>query len=272
MYGQSDSALSPFQTSFSLPSSLSRTPPLAFLTTYSYRRLNVLHRLAAYLTIVWGMLHGVAHISALNKLHILHELSEKDFVFGIVAVFAMLVILASALLLRKLRYEVFYIIRSTMYMLILIAVGMHRPDFSKLAVIVTIFAACMWITDRLLRGSKLALVLPGNTTTVTPLPHGGTRIVLRRSSWRAVAGTHCFLWILAIQSAETDPITVVSIDPLELIVNAYDGFTRYLHAYALKHFGKALRASADGLYDDLSDFSLFDTVISIAGIKATSHL
>lgn len=53
----------------------------------------------------------------------------------------MLVIFASALLLRKLQYETFHIIHILMSALILVMVGMHRPDLTKKPLVIVIFVA-----------------------------------------------------------------------------------------------------------------------------------
>jgi len=170
-----------------------KNTPLAFLTAYSYERLNVLHQVAGYSTVFWVLLHGVIYIIAWVKTDNLEELLEKTQVMGITAGFAFLVILATALFLRRRRYEVFYIIHIVMFMLILVLVGMHRPDLGTKAAIVVIFTASIWAADRAFRFAKISLFSFGNTATITPLPHGGTHIALKRSSGRAVAGTHYFL-------------------------------------------------------------------------------
>jgi hypothetical protein len=110
----------------------------------------------------------------------LHELLYTVQIVGITAGFAMLVIFASALLLRKLQYETFHIIHILMAALILVTVGMHRPNLTQKTVFIIIFAAAIWVADRILRFLKFALYSVGNTATITPLIHGGTRIVLHR--------------------------------------------------------------------------------------------
>lgn len=242
-----------------------KNTPLAFLTAYSYERLNALHRLAGYGTVCFAMLHAVVYITAWSKSNTLDELLEASQVVGIVAGFAMLIIFSTVLLLRKLRYEIFYIVHILMFMLILVTVGLHRPQLATKTLIIVIFAASIWIADRALRFSKLSLFSFGNSATITPLPHGGTRIVLRRSPSRAVAGSHCFLWIPKIRATETHPFTIVSTKPLELVIAAYDGFTRDLHAFALKNSGVDLKASIDGPYGTVPDFTIYTKVVFIAG-------
>lgn len=182
----------------------------------------------------------------------------------------MLIILASAFLLRKLQYETFHIIHILMSALILVMVGMHRRDITKKTLVVVIFAASIWFTDRSLRLLKLAVYRIENTATITPLPHGGTRIVLRKTPFRAVPGTHCFLWIPGIRSTESHPFTIISTNPLEMVVAAYDGFTRDLHECAMKSPSHTLKASVDGPYGSVPDLTMFDKVIFIAGGSGAS--
>ena len=92
--------------------------------------------------------------------------------------------------------------------------------------------------------------------------------MLQRSPSRAVAGTHCFLWIPKIRVFETHPFTIIRATPLSLdmVVAAHDGFTNDLHSYAVKHPGAILRASIDGPYGQLPNFSkVVDKVILVAG-------
>ena len=247
-----------------------KNTPLGFLTGYSYESLNVLHQLAGYCTIIWSLLHAVVYIVAWSQTNSLAELLEMNQVMGIIAGFAMLTILATALLLRRLRYEVFYIVHIVMFMLILIVVGMHRPELSTKTLVIVIFAASIWILDRLVRFLRISLFGFGNSATVTPLQCGGTRITLRRAPGRATPGSHCFLWIPGIRMVETHPFTVVSTNPVEFVIGACDGFTRDLHAFALTHPGQSLRASVDGPYSSAPDFTGATKVLFISGGSGAS--
>ena len=157
-----------------------------------------------------------------------------------------------------------------MFMLIVVMVGLHRPDFTKRTIIITIFTASMWVADRIFRFLKISFFSFGNTATITPLPHGGTRVVFPKSHACAVPGSHAFLWIPAIRQTETHPFTIVSTKPLEFVIAAYDGFTSDLHAFALKNPGKALKASIDGPYGHVPDFTTFNKVVLIAGGSGAS--
>lgn len=216
------------------------------------------------------MLHAVVYIAAWSQTNSLPKLLETNQIMGIIAGFAMLTILGTAFLLRKLRYEVFYVVHVVMFMLILIVIGMHRPKISQKTLIITIFAACIWVSDRTLRLLKVSFLAFGNTATITPLQCGGTRIVLRRSPRSASPGSHCFVWIPGIRMAETHPFTVVSKNPLEFVIAACDGFTRDLHAFALKHPGQSLRASIHGPYGSAPDFTGASKVLFIAGGSGAS--
>jgi predicted ferric reductase len=211
------------------------------------------------------MLHAVLYIVTDAKLGSLSDLLELDQIMGIVAGFAMLSILTTALMIRRIRYEAFYIVHIIMFMLAIIAVGMHRSDFQTKSIYIIIFAACLWGSDRLLRGFRLVLHSFGNRAKVYPLPQGGVRIVMRRTLWRAVPGTHVFLWIPTVRAIETHPFTIVSTNPLEVVISSRDGFTSDLLALASERPGALLRASCDGPYGTLPNFAKFEHVLLVAG-------
>jgi len=216
------------------------------------------------------LMHSLVYIQTWNLSNSLKDLLETKNVMGIVAGLAMLIVFVSTLLLRKVQYEVFYVIHIVMFLLIVIAVGMHRPDVSDNTVWIPVFTGAIWICDRLIRTGRIVWYSDGNAATVTPLAHGGIRIVLKRSAKRAVPGSHLFLWIPKIRATETHPFTISSINPIELVVAAHDGFTKDLLAYATKYPGASLRASMDGPYGTLPSFILYDQVILIAGGSGAS--
>jgi hypothetical protein len=95
------------------------------------------------------------HATLMSKTHTRALLTELPQIHAMAAVSAAFVILVTALLVRKLQYEVFYVAHITMYMLILINVAMHRPDFTLRTIIITLTAASMWCSDRILRGCRI---------------------------------------------------------------------------------------------------------------------
>ncbi|TVY78529.1 Ferric/cupric reductase transmembrane component [Lachnellula suecica] len=250
-----------------------KNTPLAYLTAYSYESLNPLHQVAGYTTITQAFLHAILQCITFEEEKFAAMLLELEQINGITAVAAFFVLLVTALAVRKLRYELFYVIHITMFMLIIINLALHRPDFSKKTVIIIIVAAAMWGSDRIFRGSRVLWNSVNNRATIYSLPHGGTRIVLNRSPSRTIPGTHCFLWVPKIRLLETHPFTIVSATPtsLELVISAYDGFTNDLHNYALKNPGITLRASIDGPYGALPNFGkVADKVILISGGSGAS--
>lgn len=189
---------------------------------------------------------------------------------AIVAVISMLIMLLTALTFRRPQYEVFYIIHIILFMLVIIAVGMHRPELQTKSIYIIIFSACIWLSDRLLRGSRIFIHSFGNRATLYPLSHDGVRIVMQRTPWRSVPGTHIFLWIPKARAIETHPFTIVSTNPLEVVLSSYDGFTRDLSSLASRMPGIMLRASCDGPYGVRPNFAKFDTVILVAGGSGAS--
>ncbi|CZR58623.1 related to ferric-chelate reductase [Phialocephala subalpina] len=242
-----------------------KNTPLAFLATYSYERLNILHQAAGYCTVFFTILHALLWIVTWAENDHLQGLLELDNVMGIIAGFAMLSMLSTALILKRVRYEAFYIVHITMFMLILITAGMHRPDLVTKSTYVIIFAAGIWVSDRILRGSRMLWYSFSNRVTIHPLPQGGVRITMRRTPWRAVPGTHVFLWIPKARAIETHPFTIISTNPLELVVSAQNGFTKDLYSLASKTPGVVLRASCDGPYGTIPNFAKFDQVVLVAG-------
>lgn len=194
----------------------------------------------------------------------------KANILGMVAGGCMAAILVTSLLLKKLRYEIFYIIHIAMFMVIVIGLGMHRPNLTQKVPYVVGFIAGCWGLDRIFRSARVSYYFFGNNATITPLSHGGVRIALRRSSRRAVPGSHAFLWIPAIRPTETHPFTIVSTNPLEMVVKGHDGFTRDLLKHAQKNPGALLRASMEGPYGTLPLFAKYDQVILIAGGSGAS--
>ena len=235
------------------------------MTAYSYERLNILHQAAGYCTVLFAVLHAVLYIVTDAQLGSLSDLLELEQIMGIVAGFAMLSMLTTALTIKRIRYEAFYIVHIVMFMLVIIGVGMHRSDFSEKSIYIVIFSACIWGSDRLLRGFRILLHCFGNRANIYPLPQGGVRIVMRRTPWRAVSGTHVFLWMPSVRAIETHPFTIVSTNPLEVVISAQDGFTSDLFALASKQPGALLRASYDGPYGTLPNFAKFEHVLLVAG-------
>jgi predicted ferric reductase len=243
------------------------------MTAYSYERINVLHQVGGYTTIACSFLHAILMCVAWWRRNSLHTLIEIEQISGIIASAALLIVIITVLTLKKIQYELFYVTHIAMYMLFIINVAMHQRHFEHKVIIVTLLAASMWASDRLLRGCRILWYSRGNHATITPLPHGGTRIVLRRSPSRAEPGLHCFLWIPTIRSFESHPFTIVSQTPssLEFVVAAYDGFTNDLHRYAVENPGASLRASIDGPYGVVQNLAkVADKVILIAGGSGAS--
>ncbi|KAI1325437.1 ferric reductase NAD binding domain-containing protein [Xylariaceae sp. FL0255] len=76
---------------------------------------------------------------------------------------------------------------------------------------------------------------------------------------------HCYIWLPQIRTFQTHPFTIVSTEPLEVVVNSRDGFTKALNQYAASNPGASLRASVEGPYGTIPDPMSFDKVVLIAG-------
>jgi len=156
-----------------------------------------------------------------------------------------------------------------MFILIMITLGMHRPEFKDSTIIITIFIACLWMSDRIIRAGKLGWNFLGNYATLTPLPNNTIRVQLSRPVY-SQPGSHAFLWLPAIRWVETHPFTMVSADPAQFVIRVYDGFTRDLYKAAQSAPGRSLRCSVDGGYGQVPNFKTFDKVILVAGGSGAS--
>jgi predicted ferric reductase len=251
-----------------------KNTPLAFLTAYSYERLNPLHQVGGYTTITYSFLHAIMQCVQWGaRMHRKKQLLVVPQIHGITAAASLFVMLVFALLIKRMRYEVFYLSHIFMYIVFIVNIAYHQPKIADKVVIITIVAGAMWGLDRIFRAWRLFWYNYDNRATLIPLPHGGTRIVLRRAPTRAIPGNHCFVWIPEIRAFETHPFTIVSksLSSIELVVAAYDGFTDDLHNFAVKHPGASLRASFDGPYGTVPNFAKSaDKVIFVAGGSGAS--
>ncbi|CAJ2503027.1 Uu.00g104210.m01.CDS01 [Anthostomella pinea] len=243
-----------------------KNTPLAFLTAYSYERLNGLHQIAGYTTLLYAILHGTIYPAYFIKAEQWEVLHLEIVNAGIVLGFATLSTVLAGTILRRLNYELFYIVHLVLFVVIVVALGLHRPSFEKFKIlIVTVLIAAMWFADRLIRFGRLVYNSINNEAEIYALPNGGTRIVIKKHLFRARPGKHCYVWLPQIRAFETHPFTIVASDPLELIVNTYSGFTKDLHDYAARNSGRSLKVSVEGPYGTLPDPMDYDKVVLVAG-------
>ncbi|KAJ2998694.1 hypothetical protein NUW58_g239 [Xylaria curta] len=243
-----------------------KNTPLALLTAYSYERLNVLHQIAGYTTLVHTILHSVLYTYYFIHDNRISVLQAENITAGIVLSFAMLFTVVAGMTLRKFKYELFYIVHLILFVVIVVTLGLHQPSFDKKKIlVVTVLIASSWFIDRLIRATRLAYNGINNKAEVSALPNGGTRIVLRKPLQRARPGKHCYVWLPHIRKFETHPFTIVATEPLELVVNKYSGFTEDLHQFAIENPGASLTVSVEGPYGTLPDPMDFDKVVLVAG-------
>ncbi|KAI0471306.1 ferric reductase NAD binding domain-containing protein [Xylaria cf. heliscus] len=243
-----------------------KNTPLAFLTAYSYERLNKLHQIAGYTTLLYTIIHAALYTYYFMSNNRTYILREEIVTAGIVLGFAMFFTVLAGMTLRRFKYELFYIIHIILFVVIVVTLGLHRPNFNPdKTLIVTVVIAALWLSDRLIRVTRLAYNSINNEASIFPLPNGGTRIVLKKPMTRARPGKHCFVWLPHIRKFETHPFTIVATEPLELIINSYSGFTRDLHRYASDKPGATLKVSVEGPYGTFPDPMEYDKVVLVAG-------
>ncbi|KAK7723173.1 hypothetical protein SLS63_008946 [Diaporthe eres] len=247
-----------------------KNTPLAFLSAYSYERLNGLHQIAGYTSFVYLVLHAAMYTHYFLVNNRVEMLQTQSSIAGIVAGFAFLGVLFSAVIIRRIWYEAFYVSHIIFFIVALICAAYHQPDLEDGLIIIFALIAAMWGTDRLLRTSRMWYRAVNNEAMLEPLPNGGTKITLTKRPRGVVPGKHCFVWIPKIRLLEAHPFTVVASEPMEFVVNSYDGFTRDLRKYALENPGIRLKASVDGPYGTFPDPLEYDKVILIAGGSGAS--
>lgn len=247
-----------------------KNTPLAFLTAYSHERLNGLHQIAGFTTLLYLVLHASMYSSYFISKANWEILQESSVIAGYVAGFGFLGIFISGAIVRRFFYEAFYVTHITSFIITLVCAALHQPDIEHGIVVIMFVIAGIWGTDRLIRGVRLLSRMVNNEAIVTPLANGGTKITLTKRAFGVVPGKHCFVWIPKVRLLETHPFTVVATEPMEFIVNAYDGFTRDLHKYAQAHPGAKLKASIDGPYGTFPDPMQYDKVVLIAGGSGAS--
>ncbi|KAI3342438.1 ferric reductase NAD binding domain-containing protein [Ustulina deusta] len=243
-----------------------KNTPLAILTVYSYERLNSLHQIAGYTTLLHTILHAAIYTYYFMSSGKTYVLREDIVTAGIILGFAMFFTVFAGMTLQRAKYELFYVIHLALFVVIVVTLGMHRPNLeSERALIVTILIASLWLSDRLVRVVRLAYNSINNEAVIFPLPNGGTRVVIKKPITRARPGKHCYVWLPHIRSFETHPFTIVANEPMELVINTHSGFTRDLHRYASQNPGASLAVSVEGPYGTFPDPMEYDKVVLVAG-------
>lgn len=247
-----------------------KNTPVVILMASSYERLNILHRIAGYTTLIFVIIHACTYAAVFGAQDFLERLLVKEEIFGMVALGSFIALAFAGAVLRMWWYELFYYIHMIFWIVAIIMTGLHQPEPSKKILYVVCVSAGIWVLDRIVRFVRLVANGVNNTVTLTPLPNGGTRVTLAKAPFGSSSGKHGFLWIPAVRAFETHPFTMVAVDPLEFVVAAYDGFTQTLHNCALQNPGIKLKASVEGPYGTLPDFKGYNKIMLIAGGSGAS--
>lgn len=242
-----------------------KNTPLALLSAYSYERLNSLHQIAGYTSFAYLVLHAAMYTNYFLDNGYKVKFEESGLVSGITAGFGFLLVVASGMTVRFIWYEIFFVLHVSGFLMALVGAFYHQPSLEDGIVIMFSVIAGIWGIDRLIRGGRMLFRSFNNYATLEALPHGGTKIVVAKKPLGAKPGKHCYVWIPKVRAFESHPFTIVATEPMEFVVNAYNGFTRDLHKYAEANPGAKLRVSVDGPYGTFPDPMAFDKVVLIAG-------
>lgn len=242
-----------------------KNTPLAVLSAYSYERLNGLHQIAGFTTFAYLVLHASMYTDVFLGMGLADFFQESEMVAGITAAFGFLLVVFSGAVIRFIWYEIFFGLHISGFLMALVGAFCHQPELEKGILYMFAVIAGIWGTDRLIRGGRMVLRSFNNYATVQALPHGGTKIVVFKKPHGAKPGKHCYVWIPKVRALESHPFTIAATEPMEFVVNSYDGFTCDLHKYAVENPGARLRVSVDGPYGTFPDSMAFDQVVLIAG-------
>lgn len=248
-----------------------KNTPLSYIA-WSYERINILHQVAGGTTFSFVVLHVSFYTS-----YFVHEgrpsrLLYKEEICGMVAALCFLLLVFSGAVVRNWWYELFYYMHICSWVVGIITLSLHQPEFTKKIIFILIAVAGIWVLDRIVRLLKLAVNSTSNEVTLHPLPNGGTRVYVKKSPPGATSGRHCFLWIPKVRGLETHPFTIVAVDPLEFVIASYDGFTADLHKLALASPGAFIKGSVNGAYGTFPDALEHDTLLLIAGGSGASFI
>ena len=242
-----------------------KNTPLAYITPYSYERINILHKTAGMMTTFWVVAHPLVWLGTFASSNSLSAFRQQEQIYGAIAGVSFLILGPVAAMFRLVSYELFYVTHVTFIALAIIMTALHRPEFAYKTIIVTIVTGSLWAADKLFRWTRFLLYSVNNTATLTPLPNGGTRVELAKTPIGAAPGKHIFLWIPGVRSLQMHPFSIISTHPLELVINSYSGFTKALHKKARENPGIVLRASMEGPYGKFPDPLDYDKIVLIAG-------
>jgi len=247
-----------------------KNTPLAYLTAWSYDKIHILHQIAGYTVMALVIIHGACYSSYFMQTNNRARLLVHEEIYGMVAGGCFLTLVVAAAVVRLWWYELFYIIHVSFFLISMVFLGLHQSDTAKKIFIGILLAAGLFFLDRIIRFFRMVLYSVNNKATVYPLPNGGTRIVLRKAPLAATSGAHCFVWIPGVRALEMHPFTIAAMNPMEFVVNSYDGFTGDLHRYAVANPGGTLKASAEGPYGTFPEPMGYDKIIFIAGGSGAS--
>ena len=248
--------------------------PMVLLSGTSHERLNSIHQLAGFLVIVLAVIHGVLYTEYFLTNGLAKILRRRSNVSGIVAGFAMALMGVVPLILKRNFYGFFHVAHVLTFIALITTIAFHQPSTAKKVAIMTVVSGTIWVADRIARFFGVAFNAIGNEATLTHLPDGGTRLILKRAPLRTTPGKHVFLWIPSVAVFQTHPFSVVSVESgrAEFFIHSEEGFTARLHALARKNPGCGVRAAADGAYGAFSVLHVhhFDRIMLIAGGSGAS--
>ncbi|KAL2349953.1 hypothetical protein BJ546DRAFT_561137 [Cryomyces antarcticus] len=183
---------------------------------------------------------------------------------GFVSTFALVTIAVTSFFFRTRYYESLFILHVLLAVIILATLFHHRPYFETRIAVIVVISIGLPVLDKTVRGIKYIYYRRGTSATVSLLPNNAIKVVVDRSLLRSRRDQHAFLWMSGIRKFETLSFTMVSVDPVELVISANKGFTKHLHNFTVQNPEGFTRATLDGPYGNLPCFQKYDRVLLVA--------
>ncbi|KAH8658311.1 ferric reductase NAD binding domain-containing protein [Xylariales sp. PMI_506] len=243
-----------------------KNAPLPWAASITHAQLNTLHRIVGYTAGFLVLLHAIFYTIFFGLEGRWATLIDEHNIKGVGAGVAMAILMMG--IFRHQQYEAFYASHIAGFISAVVLTGLHRPDWAKKLPVVMLFIACLWITDRIIRATRILFNSLNNRVTFHPLPDGATRLLLKKQLGNgSVPGSHCFLWIPRINLYQSHPFTIVSNSPsgLELVMKSHGGFTKDVYGFAIENPGYDAWVSIDGPYGSLPDTTAYDKLVLISG-------
>ena len=266
---------------------------ITVVTGISHERLNVLHRWAGYLCLLFALIHSIPYIVQSNSdpagfqiFKIYMNQPWWVYTTGVAAIVPLLILSIHSLpILRAKAYELFVVVHLPMSIIFIGMMFWHCGN-ALTSWGYLIASATLLLASGLFRLIYLNWANPfnlawliGEESCITILPENAIKITIpTQKNWRP--GQYVYLRMPGISFTQNHPFTIASLcsddfpsqygdsyRDMHLVFRPFGGFTRRVYNTAMeKGPWQTYRAFIDGPYGGMTrEISSFDQVIFIAG-------